>query len=103
MSKKRYHVIATVYDRRGNILSIGTNSYTKTHPVQAKFAAMFGRGEQIYLHAEIAAITKLPQPWKAHRIKVERYDSDGNPVCCKPCVICSAVIASTNIKRIEHT
>lgn len=103
MSKKRYSVVATVYDRRGNVLSVGVNSYTKTHPVQARFAALFGRHEQVYLHAEVAAITKLPKPWKAHRIKIERYDSEGNPVCAKPCVICNAVIQATNIKRIEHT
>ncbi len=103
MTKKRYNIVATVLDRRGRVLSVGVNSYTKTHPVQAKFAAMFGRHEQQYLHAEVAAITKLPQPWKAYKIKIERYDSEGNPVCAKPCCICDAVIRATGIKRIEHT
>ena len=80
---------------------MGVNSYTKTHPLQARYAAVYGRPEQIYLHAEMAAILKLKAPHKAHRIKVERYDSDGNRVSAKPCPICEAAINSIGIKEVE--
>ena len=50
---------ATIYDKRGNILSIGYNSYTKSHPYQAKLAALVDEPYKIYLHAEIQAIVNL--------------------------------------------
>jgi len=34
----RQNITAIVYDRKGRVLAVGKNSYTKTHPVQAKFA-----------------------------------------------------------------
>jgi tRNA(Arg) A34 adenosine deaminase TadA len=103
MSKKRFHIIATIYDKKGRPLSIGVNSYVKTHPMQAKYAAMYGRPEQIYLHAEMAAIVKLKKPWLAHTIKVERYDNEGNPVSAKPCPICQAAIDALKIPFLIHT
>ena len=103
MSKKRFHIIATIYDKRGRALAQGINSYTKTHPLQAQYAAVYGRPEQIYLHAEIAAISRLKQPWRAHSIKVERYDNDGNPACSMPCPICMAAINAIGIKKVEWT
>ena len=33
---------AIIYDRRGRVLSVGKNSYFKTHTLQAKHAAKVG-------------------------------------------------------------
>lgn len=103
MARKQHHIIATIYDKRGRVLAIGANSYTKTHPLQARYAAMAGLPEKQYLHAEISAILRLEKPCKAHRIRVERYDRNGNPANAKPCPICERVIASTGIKIVEYT
>ena len=103
MARKQQHIIATIYDKRGRVLSVGSNSYTKTHPLQAKYAAMAGLPHKQYLHAEISAILRLENPSKAYRILVERYDSNGNPANAKPCPICQRVIVSAGIKQVEWT
>lgn len=96
-------VTALVYDKKGNLLSMGRNSYLKTHPVQAQAAKKVGQDSRIYLHAEIHAIVKLPDWSKAHRIVVTRLHADGTPACAAPCPVCMEVIKQTKIKRIEHT
>ena len=100
---KKYHIIATIRDRKGRIISIACNSYTKTHPLQAKYACMCGLPDKQFLHAEVAAIVKLKQPWRAHSIHVERYDSKGNPANAKPCIICQHVIHAAGINIVTHT
>jgi deoxycytidylate deaminase len=103
MPNKRFHVVATIYDKRGRALSIGVNSYDKTHPIQAYYANKVGLPHKIYLHTEASAILKLKHPWKAHAIKVERYNSKGKPVNAKPCPVCQAMIDAIGIKKVEHT
>jgi hypothetical protein len=38
--KTRHELTAVIYDRKGNVLSIGKNSYIKTHPLQAIHAKL---------------------------------------------------------------
>jgi len=102
MSKK-YQVTAIIYDRRGNVLSIGTNSYIKTHPLQAKYAAQVHEPMKVFLHAEIHAITRCRDLETAHKIVIFRYREDGTPAMAKPCRVCQAALAKTKIKVIEHT
>ena len=92
-----------LYDRRGRLLSIGQNSYVKTHTVQAKAARAVGKPDSIYLHAEVAAIVKCANIEQAHKLVVLRFTKDGKPANSKPCPICQHVIKSTNIKVIQHT
>ena len=101
--RKRPHISAIIFDKKGRVISVGQNSYIKTHPMQARLAANSGRPEAIYLHAEIHAITRCADINKAHRILVTRYDSLGRPVMAKPCAICSSAIAQTPIQIIDHT
>jgi tRNA(Arg) A34 adenosine deaminase TadA len=96
-------VTAIIYNKRGRVISIGQNSYIKTHPLQAIHANKVGEGHKIFLHAEISAITKCKDIQKAHKIMIMRYDKQGNPVIAKPCKICLSAIRSTPIKVIEHT
>lgn len=98
-----HYITATIFDSHGRVLSIGTNDYNKSHPLQAKFAIRVGQPERIYLHAELAALTKLKRKDKAHKIKVERYKKDGTPGNARPCAICEAAIRSYGIKYVEHT
>ncbi len=94
---------AIIYDKRGNVLSIGKNSFIKTHPLQAKYAKKMGEPYKQVLHAEIHAITRCANLEKAHRIVITRYDADGVARNAKPCKICQHAISLTNIKVIEHT
>lgn len=94
---------AIIFDKRGNVLSIGKNSYIKTHPLQAKYAKKMGQPYKQVLHAEIHAITRCAKIEKAYRILVVRYNADGKPVNAKPCKICQHAISLTGIKVVEHT
>lgn len=103
MSKKRFNITAIIYDKRGNLLSIGTNSYIKTHPLQAKYAKSVGEPEKIFLHAEIHAITRCQDLSKAHSILVTRFDETGKPVNAKPCKICARALKLAGIQEVRHT
>lgn len=95
---------ATIFDRKGNVLAIGFNSYSKTHPLQFKLACKCGNPDRSYLHAEIDAIRKLKSNTDyAYRIYVERYFKNGKPALAKPCEICQLAIKKVKIKHIEYT
>lgn len=101
--KKRHELTAIIYDKKGMPLSIGYNSYIKTHTYQAKIAMQVGLPEKKYIHAEIDAILKLKHPERAHRILVTRFGASGEEVSAKPCPICQRAIQLANIQVIEHT
>lgn len=104
MSKKvSQQITAVIYDRRGRVLSIGQNSYVKTHPIQAYHARIVGEPYKQFLHAEIHAIVKCPDISKAYRIFVSRWNNNGLAMNAMPCPICMSAINSTGIKHIEHT
>ena len=102
-SKQRQDVTAIIYDKRGHVLSIGKNSYVKTHPLQAKHAAKVGNPKAVFLHAEMAAIVRCKDLSKAHTIRVVRIDHNGNEALAKPCPVCSSGIEAAGIPNIEHT
>lgn len=94
---------AIIYDKRGHPISIGENSYIKTHPYQKKLADAVGMPERMYLHAEIHAITRCKDLSKAHSIFISRYNSHGQPMNAKPCPICTRAIKLAGIKKISYT
>jgi deoxycytidylate deaminase len=100
--RKKQLLIARVYDRRGNLLATGGNSYVKTHPVQANLARRVGQPHRVYLHAEIQAIIRA-RGKDMHKIQIERYDSKGNPANACPCPVCMLAIREAGIKVIEYT
>ena len=101
-ARKKFVIKATTFDSRDRVISVGYNSYTKTHPKQAKMAAMVGLDDKQHLHAEVAAIIKS-KGRDIHKIKIERYDSRGNPKLAAPCPVCQLAIKMAGIKFIEHT
>ena len=98
----RYRITAILFDKKGRPLSIGKNSYTKTHPIMARESAKHGEPYKVFLHAEIDAIVRCRDMEKAHRIVVMRFDANGLPVNAKPCPICMGLLSTYNL-RIEHT
>lgn len=103
MTKARFDITAVLYDKRGRVLSIGKNSYIKTHPYQAECARNVGLPEKQFLHAEIHAIVRCKQLHRAHRIVITRFDSSGLPKTAKPCPVCVSAIEAAGIKYVEHT
>lgn len=103
MSKTRFDITAIIYDKRGKVLSIGKNSYVKTHPLQHFHSHKVGLPHKQYLHAEIHAIAKCKTLEKAHKIVVMRFDKSGNPRTAKPCLVCQSAIKEAGISIVEHT
>ncbi len=107
MPKQQQDITATIYDKRGNVLSIGKNSYIKTHPMQAKYSKLAGPSYSAYnyafLHAEVDAINKCKDLKKAYRIVVTRVRKDGSYGMACPCKACAIAIDHTPIQVIEHT
>jgi deoxycytidylate deaminase len=102
MSKK-HELTAIIFDSKDNVLSIGKNSYVKTHPLQAEYARRLDDPTKIYLHAEISAIIKCKDLRRAHRIFISRLHRDGTPALAKPCHICQLAIKEAGIKYVDHT
>lgn len=100
---RKHQIKASVYDKKGRLLSVGVNSYVKTHPVQKKLTDLYGNGTQLYLHAEVHALLKLKKTHKPYRIYIERYDYKGVAKKAKPCRMCQNLIDSFNIQVVEYT
>lgn len=100
-SRSRPKLTALAYDKRGRLLSVGTNSYIKTHPAQAKYSKKAGKPDAIYIHAELAALLKARG--KVHKLVVVRYGKNGQPLLAKPCAACQLAIHDFGVKSVEHT
>lgn len=103
MARARFVMTAIIYDKRGRVLSVGKNSYIKTHPLQNKHACKVGLPDKQFLHAEIHAISLCRSLQRAHRIVVTRFDARGEPKNAKPCPVCVSAIRAAGIKYVEHT
>ena len=100
---KEQNVTAFIYDKKGTLLSIGKNSYIKTHPLQAKIAAKVGQPNRIYLHAEIHALTRLSESDVPRKIVVVRLDKNGQPRLSRPCAVCQEALRMYGITEVEYT
>ncbi len=102
--KKRFNITATILDKHGKVISVGHNSYVKTHPLQAQLAHKVGKDKKVFLHAEVAAIIKAGKRIKkAHTIYITRYNAKGDPVNACPCAICSSLIHAVRIPNVVYT
>lgn len=99
----KFKIKATIYDKNDNVLSSAENNYAKSHPIQARFARDAGQPDRIFLHAEIAALVKLPRNSNPHKIFVERFYKSGKPANAKPCKVCEAALKHYGIKFVEYT
>ena len=100
------HITAIIYDKKGRILSIGKNSYIKTHTLMYKISKQLNPSEtpkRIYIHAEIDAIVKCENLDKAYKILVVRINAAGEKALAKPCPICMSAIVKSGIKIIEYS
>ena len=101
---QRQHIEAVIRDRRGRVISRGTNSYTKTHPLQAHWSRRVGLpAQRVYLHAEISALVRCRRLDRAHSITITRRSPDGKYRLAAPCAACAAAIGAAGITRIYHT
>ena len=101
--KTRHILKAYAYDKKGRLLSSATNSYSKTHPLQAYFAEKVGHSAKIYLHAEIAAIIKAGDK-KIHKLLITRHNPRTHKALnAAPCPICQEAIRAFGIPFVSYT
>jgi hypothetical protein len=88
--------------KRNRVAAHGRNSYTKTHPEQARYARLAGSPKKEFLHAEVAALLRSPDD--VDTLFVMRFNKQGDPVCAKPCPLCTIAIRLFNPNlRVIHT
>lgn len=100
---RKYDITAILYDKRGRVLSIGKNSYVKTHPLQAQYNSKHSNGLGLFLHAELHAITRCRDLSRAHRMVIMRFSKKGEPRMARPCPVCIEALKDAGIKFVEYT
>lgn len=102
-TRKKYHIKATAYDKRGRILSIGCNEYHRSHPLFKHFAILAGESDhKIWKHAEFSACIAAGKK-KIHTVFVERYYNNGMPANAEPCPICKVMLRAFGVSRVLYT
>lgn len=96
-------IYSVITDTRGRIIGEGSNSYWKTHPLQAFYADQAGLPDKIFLHAEVSAIVRLTYGQEPYKIYIARVDAYGRPCLAAPCPVCNLAIKDHNIKSVEYT
>lgn len=102
MAQRKHTIAAHAYDKRGILLAVATNSYTKTHPLQAYFAKKVGHPDRQFMHAEIACILRCKDK-QIYTLNVYRYNQQGELVCAKPCPICQEAILAYGIPNVWYS
>ena len=97
-----YIMISATLDSHNNIIEIGRNSYTKTHPMQSHYCNKIDSNrKREYLHAEIAALVKTRKTPSA--IMVIRVTKNSSIKMARPCNICALAIKEASIKYIYYS
>lgn len=101
MTRKRYEIIATCFDRKGKVLGTGVNDYSRSHPLMKHFAVKAGESEQKdKLHAELSAASGRKN---IHSIFVQRFHNDGAMALASPCPTCKAMLRGFGVKIVRYT
>ena len=96
-------VAAVCSDKKGRIISIGVNSYKKSHPLMVYFAKKAQETEEkCFLHAELNAVLKA-RGKPIFKISIARALKNGEPGLAKPCPICTEMLKAFGIENIEYT
>lgn len=93
-SDRHSHIAFAMNGKR--IVSIGRNTYEKTHPTQAFWANKVGETKKNCLHAELHALIRARS--KVESLFVFRINKVGKWLLSKPCRICALAIASANVE-----
>lgn len=103
MTRKRYEIIATCFDRKGKVLGTGVNDYSCSHPLMKHFAVKAGESEQKdKLHAELSAVLASGRK-NIHSILVQRFHNNGTMATAKPCLTCQAMLKGFGVKIVRYT
>lgn len=103
MTRKRYEIICTAFDKKQRVICTATNEYNRSHPLQKYFSEKAGESSQkCWKHAELSAIIKSRSK-PIDSLLVQRYDSEGNPALAMPCRSCQEAIKAFGIRLVRYT
>ena len=103
LTRKRYEIVATCFDRKGRVLGTGVNDYSRSHPLMKHFAVKAGESEQKdKLHAELSAVLASGRK-NVHSIFVQRFHNDGSMAVAAPCPTCKAMLKGFGVKIVRYT
>jgi len=102
LENKKQRIYAIITDNHNRILASGTNSYTKSHCLQAYYCELANQPHKIYIHAELQALVRL-KGRKATKIYVARVSKAGLPLPALPCPICKMAILDAGIHEVITT
>ena len=91
-----------ITDKRNRVVSVGYNSYTKSHPQQQRWGELTGNPHMCYVHSEFSALKKDKHK-KGYKIYIARVDSENRPVYSKPCKACEEMLKNSHLKAVEYT
>jgi len=103
LTRKRYEIVATCFDRKGRVLGTGVNDYSRSHPLAKHFAIVAGESEQKdKVHAELAAVLASGRK-NIHSIFVQRFHNNGTMAVAAPCPTCKAMLKGFGVKIVRYT
>ena len=103
LTRKRYEIVATCFDKKGKVLGTGVNDYSRSHPLMKHFAVKAGESEQKdKLHAELSAVLASGRK-NIHSIFVQRFHNDGSMAVAAPCPTCKAMLKGFGVKIVRYT
>lgn len=99
--------IGAVIIYKNQVIGTGNNTYSKTHPIQAKYAKLAGNPEAIFLHAEMMSIIQaksiIGSDLSECSLYIFRRRRDKKLGLARPCKICMKAIKDAGIKNIYYT
>ena len=95
-SHGQYNLVAGCYDKKMNLISMGFNSYRKTHPKQFHYSSKIGKVNGCFIHAEIFGYCQCKNN-DVDTIVVAHYTN--NVKNAKPCPSCMLAIKDAGIKK----
>lgn len=103
MSRRRYVITASTFDRKGRHIATGVNDYKKSHPAYKEFAVKAGESEcKHFIHSEFSAMLQS-RGKNVHSIFVQRFDQYGNPKLARPCKTCELMLKIYGVKVVRFT
>ena len=103
MTRKRYVITASCFDKKGRHLSTGVNDYRKSHPLMKHFAVLAGESHHKHFqHAEFVACLQA-RGKEIESILVQRFDSEGRMKMAMPCPACRKMLEAFGVKIVRYT
>ena len=98
----KYKFGAVITAKNGRIVSVGENSYSRSHPMQARYGERYTTPEACFIHAEVAAIIRAKG--KGHTLYVSRVLKNGTEAMARPCPAClGAIKFETKLRKVVYT